>query len=202
MSTKILVWDIPTRVFHWLLALSFAGAFITGDSERYRDLHVMFGYTLSGLIGFRLLWGLVGSRYARFRSFPLGPHRVLAYFRSLVSASPAHFTGHNPPGSWAILLLLALGLISALSGYVLFTELAGGDWLEELHEAAANAMLTLVIVHIVGVVLSSLLHRENLIGAMVTGYKPGLPEQSIGRTYWLTGAILLAAVVVFWAGPI
>jgi cytochrome b len=73
MSTRILVWDIPTRIFHWLLAASFAGAFLTAESERYRDVHVALGYLLLALIGFRVVWGLVGTRYARFRSFAFGP---------------------------------------------------------------------------------------------------------------------------------
>ena len=73
MIQRILVWDIPTRVFHWLLALSFAGAYLTAESERYRDIHVVLGYTLLGLIGFRLLWGFFGTRYAQFRSFLFSP---------------------------------------------------------------------------------------------------------------------------------
>ena len=91
MSNKILVWDFPTRTFHWLLALSFVGAFITGDSERYRDIHLLLGYILLALIGFRLIWGVVGTRYARFNSFWFKPSAVIQYvarFSGTIRAQP------------------------------------------------------------------------------------------------------------------
>lgn len=201
VNAKILVWDLPIRMFHWLLALSFAGAFITGDSERWRDLHVMLGYTVAGLIAFRLVWGLVGTRYARFSAFAFGPRRVLAYLRSLARREPEHYLGHNPAGSWAIFAMLALGLLTALTGYAVYQEI-GGEWVEELHEAFANAMLALVIVHVAAVLLSSLLHRENLVGAMLSGYKSGQPSESIGRPRRIAGALLLGGVLAFWAGSL
>ena len=201
MATRILVWDIPTRVFHWLLAGSFAGAFLTAESETWRDLHVLLGYTVVGLIGFRLLWGLIGTRYARFRSFAFRPTQVLAYLKSLLGRSPQHYVGHNPAGSWVIYGLLVLGLITGVSGYLTYNEI-GGDWLEELHEGAANSMLALVGVHIAGVLVSSLLHRENLVRSMITGYKTGEPGQGLRRAHWLVGAGLLAGAVAFWSGVI
>ena len=112
---RIMVWDLPTRAFHWLLALSFAGAFLTAESERYRDIHVMLGYTMLGLIAFRLLWGFIGTRYARFSSFLFGPSQVIEYLRSLVRLRPQHYVGHNPAGSWAIWLILLLGVASGAS---------------------------------------------------------------------------------------
>ena len=96
MSQSILVWDLPTRMFHWLLVLSFGGAFLTAESERYRDVHVMLGYTLLGLIAFRLLWGFFGSRYARFRTFLFRPREIVAYVSALVKGKAAHYVGHNP----------------------------------------------------------------------------------------------------------
>ncbi len=200
MSTdKILVWDLPTRVFHWLLAASFAGAFLTAESERFRDVHVVLGYSVAGLIGFRLLWGLIGTRYARFRSFAFGPRAVLAYLRSLLTRSPQHYLGHNPAGSWAIWLLLGLGLLAAASGYVTYAEL-GGEWLEEAHEAVANTLLAVVVAHVAGVLLSSLLHGENLVSAMLTGYKRGAVAAAIHRPHWIAGMLLAAGVVAYWAG--
>lgn len=196
--TRIAVWDLPTRVFHWSLALSFAGAFITGDSERWRDLHLIFGYTLLGLIAFRLVWGLIGTRYARFASFVTGPGKVFSYLSSLLSKTPEHHVGHNPAGALAIVLLLGLGLVVALSGLATFNEF-GGEWLEEVHEWAANAMLAVVGVHIAGVVVSSFLHRENLVGAMLTGNKQGQPAQGIGSTHRLVGVALLAALIATWS---
>lgn len=195
---KIAVWDLPTRVFHWSLALSFAGAFITGDSERWRDLHLIFGYTLMGLIVFRLVWGLIGTRYARFASFVTGPGKVVSYLTSLATRKPEHHVGHNPAGALAIVLLLGLGLTIALTGLATFNEL-GGEWLEEVHEWAGNAMLAVVGVHIAGVVASSFLHRENLVGAMLTGNKQGQPAQGIRSTHRLLGVALLAALIATWS---
>src|SRR6185436_18145870 len=159
---KVLVWDLPTRVFHWLLALSFAGAFLTAESERYRDVHVMLGYTMLGLVVFRLVWGLVGTRYARFGSFAFGPRSVLIYLKSLFTRSPQHYMGHNPAGSWAIYALLALSLLAGATGYATYQDI-GGHGMEDVHEALANTLLGLVFVHIAGVVLSSVVHCENLV---------------------------------------
>ncbi len=199
MASRILVWDVPTRVFHWLLVVSFAGAFVTAESERFRDIHVLLGYTLLGLIGFRILWGLVGTRYARFRSFAFRPSQAVAYLLSLLRGSAPHYVGHNPAGSWVIYGLLLLGLLSGVSGYAVYEEI-GGEWLEELHEAVSNGMLVLVGVHIAGVVVSSLLHRENLVRAMVNGYKTGDADQGITRAHWLIGILLLAGALAPWTG--
>ncbi len=199
--SRILVWDVPTRLFHWLLALSFAGAFVSGDSERWRDLHVMLGYTMIGLIGFRLVWGIFGTRYARFSAFAFGPSSVLAYLRSLLSRRPARYLGHNPAGSWAIYLMLALGIVAGVTGYAVFEDI-GGEWMEALHEGAANAMLAVVAVHIAGVILGSLRHHENLVGAMVSGCKSGEPGEASGRPRRIAGAVLLGGVLAFWAGAL
>lgn len=198
MTTRILVWDVPTRVFHWLLAGSFAGAFLTAESEMFRDVHVLLGYTMLGLIGFRLVWGLIGTRYARFSSFLFGPSKVVAYLKSLLTGSPQHYVGHNPAGSWAIYGLLLLGLLSGASGYAVYNQ-TGGEWLEELHEATANTMLALVVVHVAGVLVSSLLHRENLVHAMIYGYKNGEAGQGVRRAHWLIGAGLLTGAVALWS---
>jgi hypothetical protein len=108
-TVRIRVWDLPLRVFHWLLALSFAGAFLASEGEGVRDLHVVLGYTVAVLVAFRLVWGVAGSRYARFRSFAFGPQAVRAYLASLLARRPLHYVGHNPAGGWAIYALLALG---------------------------------------------------------------------------------------------
>lgn len=197
MIQRILVWDIPTRVFHWLLVLSFGGAYLTAESERYRDIHVVLGYTLLGLIAFRLLWGFFGTRYAQFRSFLFRPGEVITYVQSLLKGKPAHYVGHNPAGSVAIWLMLALGISTGLAGVLLFQDV-GGEALEELHEFASNAMLAIVCIHIAGVVVSSVLHRENLVRSMITGFKSAEPEQGISRSYLWLGVIILVAVIAFW----
>jgi len=194
---SILVWDLPTRIFHWLLAACFVGAFATGDSERWRDIHIMLGYTMLVLITFRVIWGFIGSRYARFGAFTFGPGRVAQYLRSLLSAKPEHHVGHNPAGSWAIYLLLSLTLIAGITGYATLNEF-GGEWLEEIHEGAANAMLAVVLAHIAGVIASSLRHRENLVRGMITGRKIGTIAEGIRKPHRMVAAILLAGVIGFW----
>lgn len=197
MLQRILVWDVPTRVFHWTLALSFAGAYLTAESERYRDIHLALGYLLLGMIAFRLVWGFVGTAYARFAAFAFKPAEVVGYVRSLLGSHPQHHVGHNPAGGVAIFLLLALGLLISISGLGLHWEFGDEDIFEELHEIAANLMLLVVLVHIAGVLISSVLHKENLVRSMVTGYKTAHADQAISRPYTWLGIGMMAAVVVF-----
>ena len=200
-KSKILVWDVPTRAFHWLLAASFAGAFLTAESERYREVHIMLGYSALGLVAFRLLWGLVGTRYARFGSFAFRPRHVLSYVKSLFGRSPQHYVGHNPAGSWAIYSLLALSVLAGATGYATYNDI-GGHWMEDVHEATANTLLGVVLVHVGGVLVSSILHRENLVRSMLTGYKYARSGQGIRLKHRLLGAALVAVVAAFWiAGP-
>ncbi|MFZ1342964.1 cytochrome b/b6 domain-containing protein [Thiothrix eikelboomii] len=200
MSERILVWDWPTRVFHWSFALSFAGAYLTAESERYRDLHLALGYVFGVLILFRLIWGVIGTRYARFSSFSFAPTAVLSYLKSLSQGQAQHFLGHNPAGAIAIFLLLGLGLLISLTGIALAWELGAEDWeelYEETHEWVANFMLLVVFVHIAGVLVSSWLHHENLARAMITGYKQGQASAAIqGRFLWL-GVLILIGILVF-----
>lgn len=193
-----LVWDAPVRVVHWLLVLCFAGAWLTGERETWRLLHVSLGYTLGGLLAFRLVWGLVGTRHARFSRFVRGPAAVRAYLGSLLRGRPQHFTGHNPAGAVAILALIALGGLLVASGWATYEELTPFD-LGELHELVAHAMLLVVGAHIVGVVVSSRLHRENLVRAMLTGRKADVPAgESIRRAWWPVALLVVAAVIGFW----
>jgi cytochrome b len=175
---KILVWDWPVRLGHWLMVGGFCLAWLTGDSETFRLVHVIAGATVLGVATFRLPWGFIGSRYARFVDFVRGPAKVKDYLFSLLRLQPAHHVGHNPAGGWAIVALLALGILTGLAGWATYNDF-GGHWLEDLHEGLATAMLTMVIVHIAGVVSGSLLHGENLVRAMVNGRKQGTAEEAI-----------------------
>ncbi len=196
---RILVWDLPTRVFHWLLAACFLGAFVTAESERFRNIHVVLGYTVLGLVAFRLLWGVIGTRYARFSAFPIAPRRVLGYLKLLFTRAPQHHVGHNPAGSLAIYAILALSLLVGATGYAAYNEI-GGEWLADLHEGVSNAMLGLVAIHIGAVIVSSLIHRENLAAAMVNGHKRGRAGDGIRWKHRFVAAALLLATVGFWAG--
>ncbi len=194
---RVLVWDAPVRIFHWLLVLSFAGAWLTAESEQWRLLHVTLGYTMAGLVGFRIVWGLLGTRHARFASFVRGPAAVGRYLKSLLRRQPEHHAGHNPAGAVAIMALLLLTLAVTASGWAIYQEV-GGNWLEEAHEVLASLMLAVVGVHVAGVVLGSWLHRENLVRAMVTGRKAGSPDEGVRSARRSVGVLMLAAVLGFW----
>ena len=194
---RILVWDAPVRVFHWLMVFSFAGAWLTAESEHWRLLHVTLGYTMLGLAGFRLAWGLAGTRHARFASFVRGPRAAARYVGALLRGRPEHHTGHNPAGALAIVLLLGLTLAVTATGWATYNEV-GGEWLEEAHEAAASLMLGVVVIHVAGVLVGSRAHRENLIGSMITGRKRGQPQEGIRGSRRAVAALLLAAVLGFW----
>lgn len=194
---KVLVWDAPVRVFHWLMVLSFAGAYLTAESESWRLVHVTLGYTMAGLVAFRVLWGFVGTRHARFVSFVRGPAAVLGYLRGLVSGHHEQQAGHNPAGALAIIALLGATVVVTAAGWATYNDVGGG-WLEELHEGAANVMLAIVGVHVAGVLLGSWLHRDNLIGAMVTGRKLARPQDAVRSAWRSVAALMLVAVLGFW----
>lgn len=196
MIQRIMVWDLPTRTFHWMQALAFGGAYLTSDSERYRDIHVALGYIMLGLIVFRLLWGFIGTRYARFSSFLFRPGDVVAYLLSLIRTKPSHYLGHNPAGSVAVWLLLSLGLFLCVTGVMALQDDAG-DLVIEMHSYATDAMLVVIALHLFGVVMSTLLHRENLVRAMITGYKPYQAGEGIQRAYNWLGIMMLVMAVGF-----
>jgi cytochrome b len=196
---KIRVWDWPTRLGHWLMAIAFLVAYLTGESEEGRLIHVVAGGVLVGVVLFRLVWGLVGSRHARFKAFVRAPSTAFSYLRGVLHGQPAHYTGHNPAGGWAIVLLLVLGLATAATGWPLYQDI-GGEWLEELHEGVVNAMLLVVLIHLAGVLVGSLVHGENLPRAMLTGDKLGAADEAIsgGRAWAVPILLVLAAYSGWW----
>ncbi|MTW20533.1 cytochrome b/b6 domain-containing protein [Allochromatium palmeri] len=182
--TRIRVWDPLVRVFHWSLVAGFATAFIVEDD--LLGVHVWAGYLVLALISVRLVWGLIGTRHARFSNFVRAPGAVLAYLRDVMRLRAPRYLGHNPAGGAMIVLLLISVAATGISGLALYgaEEFAGpladvmrglppflGDVLEETHEVFANLTLGLILIHVAGVLVSSLLHRENLIGAMISGDK-------------------------------
>ncbi len=190
---KILVWDWPVRLGHWLMVGGFIVAWLTAESETWRLVHAVAGAIVIAVALFRLPWGFIGTRYARFVDFVRGPRAVAGYLGSLLTLQPAHHTGHNPAGGWAIVALLGLGILCGVSGWAIYNEV-GGHWLEELHEGLAATMLTVVIVHVAGVVSGSLLHGENLVRAMISGQKSGAANEAIPSSRPLAALLLLAWV--------
>ncbi|NBC15373.1 MAG: cytochrome B [Gammaproteobacteria bacterium] len=188
-DTRIRVWDPAVRIFHWALAVGFLTAYVT---EGDMPVHAWAGYSLVALLLFRLLWGFVGPGHARFADFMRSPREVLGHLKAMLRLREPRYLGHNPAGGAMALALLALIAATAGLGLVLYgvdegrgplAALAGGlsesgaHWLEEAHEVFANATLAFVLLHLGGVLWESLRHRENLIGAMISGRKRGSVDQ-------------------------
>jgi cytochrome b len=181
MSEKVLVWDLPLRIFHWSLVISFAVAYLTEDD--WITVHAWAGYVVGGLLLFRLFWGFIGNRYARFSGFICSPQISIQYLRDLMAGSAKRYIGHNPAGALMIVILLLSLLLTVLTGLAVYAAdqnagpLAGligshyEDLWEESHEFLANFSVFLVCIHIIGVLLESFLHQENLARAMVHGFK-------------------------------
>ena len=164
------VWDPFIRVFHWSLAILFLAAYATGDEiER---LHIAAGYVIAGLIALRLVWGFVGPQHARFSSFVRPPRDILAYLRDIAMLRAPRYLGHNPAGGAMVVALLFMLGGTCVTGYAMTTDAFwGAKWVEEVHEVCANLTLGLVIVHVLGVIVASFEHNENLVKSMVTGRK-------------------------------
>ena len=193
---NILVWDAPTRIFHWLLVLCFAGSYLSAENDQLSGMHVTLGYTMAGLVVFRLLWGLIGTRYARFASFIRGPRAVARYASSMLSSRPEHHLGHNPIGALSIVLMLLITLAIVGTGWFYFN--GGTHQIGNVHEAAAAFMLAVVFAHVVGVVFASLTQRENLVRSMLNGRKMGIQQQGIDQPLWPVAVLVLACVLGFW----
>jgi len=202
--------DAPTRTFHWLFALSFVGAYLSAEGERWRALHVTLGYTLVGLLAFRVIYGLIGPRHARlslmFRKLGSAP----GWLRSAAdavrrgTAQGIHWRqGQNLLMAVAIVTLLVVAVPLTLSGYGAFNEwgdFLGGDWLEVLHEFFGEAMLAIVLAHVGLIAGLSLLRRKNQALPMLTGHVDGAGPDLAKRNHgWLAAMLLLLAVVAFVA---
>ncbi len=201
-----LVTDAPTRMAHALFALSFFGAYLTAESERWRALHMSLGYTLAGLLVFRIIYGLIGPKHARlapkWRQLRLLPPWLREIVPSLAQPS-GHGTrwrqGLNLLMTGVVLCLLALAIPLTLSGYGTYEEWWGGDMLEELHEFFGNAMLTLVGLHLALIAFASLVRRKNQALPMLSGRIEGPgPDLVKHERRWLA-ALLLVAMLGFLA---
>lgn len=192
-APEIKVWDPLVRVGHWSLVAAFTAAYLTGDESSL--WHEWLGYAVLALVAVRTLWGFVGTRYARFSDFVYPPRTVLRYARDVVRARAHRYVGHNPLGGAMIVVLLACLATTSITGWLLpapgpasaavaaaghstaaarESESEAGEQegpLEEVHEFFANLTLALVLLHIGGVIATSIAHRENLVRAMMTGRK-------------------------------
>ena len=192
-TQMIKVWDPLVRIFHWTLVLAFFIAYIT--EEDFLTLHTFAGYTVLGLLVFRVLWGLVGTRHARFSDFIYSPATIKQFIKDTLSLRAKRYLGHNPAGGAMILLMIISLVITSVSGIAVYGAeeqlgpMAGwfshgfwGEAFEELHEFFANFTLLLVFIHVSGVVVESLIHKENLVRSMINGLKPADSDnQSTGE---------------------
>jgi cytochrome b len=204
------VWDLPVRLFHWGVAVCFGIAWLT-TGDRWLDFHVFTGYLLGGLLLFRLYWGLFGEPNARFRDFAFGWGAVRGYLLATLKGRPERYLGHNPAGSWAIWLMFLLLLALVVSGLLTlgFEERHGpfagwlgfsaGAVLHRVHEVLAWVMVGMVAVHLLGVLLESLLHRQNLVAAMLTGNKVWQGSAPPVRARNAATALLLLLPLLFAA---
>lgn len=196
-KSKIRVWDPLIRVFHWGLVAAFVVAYLS--AEELSKVHEIAGYVVAGLIAFRLIWGLVGSKYARFAQFLRGPADTISYIGDVLRGKERRYLGHNPAGAVMTVALLLTLSATAFTGWLLqepdrvamLPDLpqivspayadddddhegdngGGSEILEEAHEVLANLMLLMIAIHVGGVVLASFRHNENLVRSMVTGDK-------------------------------
>ena len=169
-AASVRVWDPFVRIFHWSLAGLFLLAYATGNE--IKNVHIAAGYTIAGLLTLRILWGIVGPRHARFSDFVRSPRAVLANLRDVALLRAPRYLGHNPAGGAMVVVLIVMLIGTCTTGYMMTTDsFWGAKWVEEVHEAFANLTIGLVIVHVLGVLLASFEHRENLVKAMITGRK-------------------------------
>jgi len=201
-----LIWDFPTRIFHWVLVIAFTAAWVTSENDRFLFHHVFAGYLLIGLLIFRLIWGMFGSRYARFRSFAYDWPSSTAYIKALITGNAARYIGHNPAGSYAIFAILVMILFVTVTGILVlggeeghgplkgFVSYELGIQAKEFHEISVNLMLVLIFIHICGVVIESLYHKENLIWSMISGRKATPSSEKDVALYALIAVIMLAII--------
>ncbi len=168
--SRIRVWDPLVRLFHWGLVLSFAIAWLSANL--WENLHMWAGYAAGGLVIVRIAWGFIGTPYARFSQFVHPPATVLTYLKEILKGSERRYLGHNPAGGAMIVVLMLAMAATAFTGWLLTTDAFWGvAWMQHVHNLIAHGLVLLVALHIAGVAVASYRHRENLVGAMISGRK-------------------------------
>lgn len=190
--------DAATRAFHWLLALCFVGAYITSEGERWRLVHVSLGYTMAGLMAFRLVWGLMGPRHARLSLWMRRTKAAPQFLRALREGHASVVMAQNVLSALAVLTLMALVVLTTASGYATYEELTG-DWMEEVHETVGNGLLVMVLAHIGLLIGASVLRRRNVLMPMLTGKTAGQGADLVKRNHGFLAVLILVAVLGFWS---
>lgn len=192
------IYDLPTRIFHWLFAglflVSFTLAKTVDDESVLFSYHMLSGLLLGGLVVWRIVWGVLGSRHARFTDFSLNPREFKNYLMGIVTGAHRRWAGHNPASSWAALTMFLLSIGLAVTGYLMST--GSKEAFEDVHELMANTFIVIVVLHVSGVVLHSLRHRDAIALSMVDGKKQGIDEKESIRSGRSFSAVVLLALFV------
>ncbi len=191
----VLIWDLPTRLFHWLLSGGFIAAAIIslllGEDSSLFPYHAIIGLTIALMVCLRLIWGVVGTRYARFGTFVFGPAALIEYLKGTLFGGGKRYIGHNPGSAVAIFALLALVLAMAVTGIMLGQ---GNESVEELHEVLAYVTVGVAVLHVLGMAIHTLRHRENLVASMIHGKKHAEPSDAIPSAAPIIATHFLAIV--------
>jgi cytochrome b len=192
---RVLIWDLPTRIFHWLLTIGFFVTVVISlavdDDSPLFSAHMIIGIMLGVMVLLRIVWGFVGTRYARFSSFLFSPQSLLKYIFGAMNGSATRSIGHNAGSSYGIFAMLGLVLITAVTGLMISN---GNEAAEELHEIASYLLMAVVAVHIVGVGWYSLRHKENITLSMLTGRKEASADDAIPTSRPIAGIVFLLFV--------
>ena len=198
-----LVYDLPTRLFHWLFVVLFLTAFVitkTIDDESVSfSYHMIAGMTLSFLVVLRIIWGVVGTKHAKFSGFALRPADLISYMSGVFSGSKRRWAGHNPASSWAAMIMMILALSLGMTGFRMATGPENHD-IKEIHEVLATLFMVVAVTHVIGIVVHTIRHKEIIGLSMIGGKKDNLASgQTIGDQKTLIGIIGLLLVLAWGA---
>lgn len=197
-KTRFLVWDLPVRLFHWLLVAGLFGAVVIvygfGDHSPQFPYHALFGLTIVLMVVLRIIWGIAGTRYAKFSSFLYGPGKVIGYLKDVFTNGSTSYTGHNPGSSWAIFVMLICILMLGITG---FRMGQGFEEVKKFHEFFATLLLVTVGAHILGIIIHTIRKKENITASMIHGKKEVEEKDSIPSAKPII-AILFVLITLAW----
>lgn len=214
-TTKVRVWDLPTRLFHWALVVLLVFSFVTGQMGRL-EWHMVSGKLILALLLFRVIWGFVGGEHARFASFLRGPGETIGYLVATLRGATRRYLGHNPAGGWSAVAMLAVATVQGLSGLFATDDIytdgplkylvsdATSARLTTIHKYAVDVLLALVALHVLAILYYLVVKKDNLAGAMVTGSKSVGPSEAAGpareASPWTALAVLAVSLAVVLGG--
>lgn len=195
---RVLVFDVPVRMFHWLMAVFFLTAIIIAntvdDESATFSYHMMAGMMIGVLLVFRIIWGFIGTTYARFSTFMLKPSQLLGYFKEVIGSKTTRYLNHNPASSFVAMLMFIAVIGLLVSGYMMVG--AGQESAKEVHEIFAKIFFLSVVVHIIGVVYHQIRHQDGMITSMIDGKKEPVKGQQPNSSQAKGAGVVLLIVVI------